>query len=86
MATAIAVTDCTHFRIGRLLVNRLLREEHEISELLVARVFVRNTRYEADLVDQMQLERQASGSGAFIALAFRQGKQSGARAAPNQPG
>jgi CRP/FNR family cyclic AMP-dependent transcriptional regulator len=53
MATATAVTDCTLFRIERLLMTRLLQERHEISELFVAHLLSRNIRYEADLVDQL---------------------------------
>jgi CRP/FNR family cyclic AMP-dependent transcriptional regulator len=32
---------------------RMLHEKHEISELFVAHLLSRNTRYEADLVDQL---------------------------------
>ena len=53
MATAIAVADCTLFRIERPLMIRLLHERHEISELFVAHLLSRNIRYEADLVDQL---------------------------------
>jgi CRP-like cAMP-binding protein len=53
MATATAVTDCTLFRIERPLMARLLHERHEISELFVAHLLLRNIRYEADLVDQL---------------------------------
>jgi CRP/FNR family cyclic AMP-dependent transcriptional regulator len=53
MSTAIAVTDCTLFRIERSLMSRLLHQRHEISELFVAHLLTRNIRYEADLVDQL---------------------------------
>jgi CRP/FNR family cyclic AMP-dependent transcriptional regulator len=53
MATAITVTDCNLFRIEKLLMLRMLREKHEISELFVAHLLSRNVRYEADLVDQL---------------------------------
>jgi CRP/FNR family transcriptional regulator, cyclic AMP receptor protein len=53
MATATALTDCTIFRIERSLMNRLLREHHEISQLFVTHLLSRNIRYEADLVDQL---------------------------------
>lgn len=53
ISTAIAVTDCTLFRMDRPLMTRLLGERHEISELFVAHLLSRNIRYEADLVDQL---------------------------------
>ncbi len=53
MATATALTDCTLFRIERMLMTRLLHERHEISEMFVAHLLSRNIRYEADLVDQL---------------------------------
>jgi CRP/FNR family cyclic AMP-dependent transcriptional regulator len=53
VATATAMTDCTLIRIERLLMVRLLHEQHEISELFVAHLLSRNIRYEADLVDQL---------------------------------
>jgi CRP/FNR family cyclic AMP-dependent transcriptional regulator len=53
MATATTVTDCNLFRIEKLLMQRLLHEKHEISELFVAHLLSRNVRYESDLVDQL---------------------------------
>jgi CRP-like cAMP-binding protein len=53
MASATTVTDCSLFRIEKLLMLRLLHEKHEISELFVAHLLSRNIRYEADLVDQL---------------------------------
>ena len=53
MATATAIIDCNLFRIEKLLMQRLLHDKHEISELFVTHLLSRNTRYEADLVDQL---------------------------------
>jgi CRP/FNR family cyclic AMP-dependent transcriptional regulator len=53
MATATTVTDCNLFRIEKMLMQRMLHEKHEISELFVTHLLSRNTRYEADLVDQL---------------------------------
>ena len=53
MATATAVIDCSLFRIEKQLMQRMLHEKHEISELFVAHLLSRNARYEADLVDQL---------------------------------
>jgi CRP-like cAMP-binding protein len=53
MATATAMTDCTLVRIEKPAMTRLLREQHDISELFVTRLLSRNIRYEEDLVDQL---------------------------------
>ena len=53
IATATAVTDCSLFRIEKALMVRLLHEEHGISELFITHLLTRNTRFEADLVDQL---------------------------------
>jgi CRP/FNR family transcriptional regulator, cyclic AMP receptor protein len=53
MATATTVIDCSLFRIEKSLMQHMLHEKHEISELFVAHLLSRNTRYEADLVDQL---------------------------------
>jgi CRP/FNR family transcriptional regulator, cyclic AMP receptor protein len=53
MATATTVADCNLFRIEKKLMQRLLHEKHAISELFVTHLLSRNTRYEADLVDQL---------------------------------
>ena len=53
MATAMAVTDCTLYRIEKSLMVRLLHEQHGISELFITHLLTRNTRFEEDLVDQL---------------------------------
>jgi len=53
MATATTITDCTLFRIKKLVMLHMIHEKHEISELFVAHLLSRNNRYEADLVDQL---------------------------------
>jgi len=53
MSTAATVTDCSLFRIDKLLMLHMLHEKHEISELFVTHLLSRNVRYEADLVDQL---------------------------------
>ena len=52
-ATATAITDCTFDKIEKSLMERILRERHDISELFVRHLLLRNIRYEADLVDQL---------------------------------
>ena len=53
ISTATAVTDCSLYRIEKALMVRLLHEEHGISELFITHLLTRNTRFEADLVDQL---------------------------------
>jgi CRP/FNR family cyclic AMP-dependent transcriptional regulator len=53
ISTAVAVTDCTLYRIEKALMVRLLHEQHGISELFITHLLTRNTRFEGDLVDQL---------------------------------
>jgi len=52
-ATATAMTDCTLDRIEKSLMEKMLHEHHDISELFVNHLLSRNIRYEADLVDHL---------------------------------
>jgi CRP/FNR family transcriptional regulator, cyclic AMP receptor protein len=53
METAAAMTDCVIDKIEKSLMERILHEHHNISELFVKHLLLRNIRYEADLVDQL---------------------------------
>ena len=53
ISTAMAVTDCTLYKIEKSLMVRLLHEQHGIAELFIAHLLTRNTRFEEDLVDQL---------------------------------
>jgi CRP/FNR family cyclic AMP-dependent transcriptional regulator len=53
IATAIAVTDCSLYRIEKSLMVRVLHEQHGISELFITHLLSRNIRFEGDLVDQL---------------------------------
>ena len=53
MATATATCVCTLMRIEKHLMVRMLHEQHDISEMFVAHLLVRNIRYENDLLDQI---------------------------------
>jgi CRP-like cAMP-binding protein len=53
ISTAMAVTDCTLYRIEKALMVRLLHEQHGISEMFITHLLTRNTRFEEDLVDQL---------------------------------
>ena len=53
MATATTITDCSLARIEKSKMARMLRQDHNASELFVTHLLSRNVRYEADLVDQL---------------------------------
>jgi CRP/FNR family cyclic AMP-dependent transcriptional regulator len=53
ITSAVAVTDCTLYRIEKLLMLRLLHEDHRISELFMTHLLSRNIRFEEDLADQL---------------------------------
>ena len=53
ISTAVAVTDCTLYRIEKVLMVRLLHEQHGIAELFITHLLSRNIRFEGDLVDQL---------------------------------
>jgi len=53
ISTAMAVTDCTLFRIEKPLMVRLLHEQNGIAELFITHLLSRNIRLEGDLVDQL---------------------------------
>jgi CRP-like cAMP-binding protein len=53
ISAAVAVTDCTLYRIEKALMVRLLHEQHGIAELFITHLLSRNIRFEGDLVDQL---------------------------------
>jgi CRP-like cAMP-binding protein len=53
ISAAIAVSDCTLYRIAKPLMVRLLHEQLGISELFITHLLTRNIRFEEDLVDQL---------------------------------
>ena len=53
MASATAMTGCTILRIERKEMMRVIHEEHVFSDVFVAYLLARNTRIQADLVDQL---------------------------------
>jgi CRP-like cAMP-binding protein len=52
VSTAVAVSDCTLYRIEKQLMVRLLHEQDEISELFITHLLSRKIRFEGDLIDQ----------------------------------
>lgn len=53
LATAIAVTESETMRIEKAAMVRVLHDEPEFSEMFMAHLLTRNSRVEADLVDQL---------------------------------
>jgi len=53
LATATAMNDLEVMRFDTATMQRVLREEPTFSELFISHLLARNTRVEADLVDQL---------------------------------
>ena len=53
LATDTAMTDCELLRLDNASINRVLHEQPEFYEFFIAYLLARNTRVEADLVDQL---------------------------------
>jgi CRP-like cAMP-binding protein len=53
MATATALTDCTLMRIAQPAMLRVLHAEPTFAALFMAYLLARNSRIEADLIDQL---------------------------------
>jgi CRP/FNR family transcriptional regulator, cyclic AMP receptor protein len=51
--SAVAITNCSVLRIQKKVMLDVLHKEHSFSDLLVAFLVVRNSRIQADLVDQL---------------------------------
>jgi len=51
--SAIAITNCSVLRIQKKVMLDVLHREHSFSDLLVAFLVIRNSRIQADLVDQL---------------------------------
>jgi len=53
LATAVAMSECLVTRIEKSVVNRLLRQEHDFSELFVTYLLAHIVRVQEDLIDQL---------------------------------
>src|SRR5579872_2817349 len=69
MATATALTECTLLRIERKEMMRVIHEEHVFSDVFVAYLLARNTRIQADLVDQLFNSSEKRLARALLLLA-----------------
>src|SRR5438874_7596510 len=69
MASATAMTACTVLRIERKEMMRVIHEEHFFSDVFVAYLLARNTRIQADLVDQLFNSSEKRLARALLLLA-----------------
>jgi CRP/FNR family transcriptional regulator, cyclic AMP receptor protein len=53
LATVTAMTDCSIMRLEKAAMVRVLHEEPKFADLFIAHLLSRNSRVEADLVDQL---------------------------------
>ena len=53
LATAVAMNECVVTRIEKSLVNRLMRQEHDFSEMFIAYLLAHTIRVQEDLIDQL---------------------------------
>ena len=69
MATATALTDCALMRIEKPAMLQVLHAEPAFAELFLAYLLSRNSRIEADLIDQLfnSSEKRVSWLLLFIA-------------------
>ena len=69
MASATAMTACTVLRIERKEMMRVIHEEHFFSDIFVVYLLARNTRIQADLVDQLFNSSEKRLARALLLLA-----------------
>src|SRR5207248_7288792 len=69
MASATAMTACTVLRIERKEMMRVIHEEHFFSDTFVVYLLARNTRIQADLVDQLFNSSEKRLARALLLLA-----------------
>jgi CRP/FNR family transcriptional regulator, cyclic AMP receptor protein len=74
MATATAMAKCAILRIEKQQMIHLLHNEPDLSDRFIAYVLARNTRVEADLVDQLFNSSEKRLARALLLLA-RYGKE-----------
>ncbi len=53
LATVSALTECVIARIAKVDITRVIHEEPAFAELFMSHLLARNSRVEADLVDQL---------------------------------
>ena len=53
LATASAMTDCTVMQVGKVEIQRVLKDEATFSQMFVTHILARNERIQEDLVDQL---------------------------------
>ena len=53
LATASAMTECTVMQVGKVEIQRVLKDEATFSQMFVTHILARNERIQEDLVDQL---------------------------------
>jgi CRP/FNR family cyclic AMP-dependent transcriptional regulator len=74
MGTATAVIETSVLFVEKAAMMRVLREQHELSDLFIAHVLTRNIRIEEDLIDQLFNSSEKRLARALLLLA-RYGKE-----------
>jgi CRP/FNR family cyclic AMP-dependent transcriptional regulator len=69
MGSAAAMTDCQLLRIEKKAMMNALHQEHAFSDMFVAYLLGRNSRYEEDLVDQLYTSREKRLARVLLMLA-----------------
>src|SRR5665213_2358816 len=69
LATIAAMTECVIMRLDKATVVRVLHDEPKFSERFVSHLLARNTRVEADLVDQLFNSSEKRLARALLLLA-----------------
>jgi len=69
LATAAVMSECIVTRIEKSVVTRLLRQEHEFSDMFVAHLLAQIVRVQEDLVDQLFNSSEKRLARALLLLA-----------------
>jgi CRP/FNR family transcriptional regulator, cyclic AMP receptor protein len=69
LSSAIAITECTVLRIERKEMMRVVHEENVFSDVFVAHLVSRNSRFQEDLIDQLFNSSEKRLARALLLLA-----------------
>jgi CRP/FNR family cyclic AMP-dependent transcriptional regulator len=83
LTSATAVAASTILRLEKGEMRRLLREHHAVSDRFIARMLARNTRIEADLVDQLFNSSEKRLARTLLLLARYEEQDSAITATPH---
>ena len=85
LATVSAMTECVIVRIAKVDITRVIHEEPAFAELFMSHLLARNSRVEADLVDQLfnSSEKRLAVVDSPASGEFWQGRSAGANHSEN---